>query len=177
MDLKRIAAEWVLEQIPSDRLPEIACEALGSGLDCPSLRILAGEGNSNRSEVGLLWDRALSELGIPVPTWSEAWDYMDRVRTTESACDLLREILNGKVLPLQGAERVFWNIFHGRLDSEIDAEAPHILRDLVRVWCELSAGRDSERHNGITIDPMSDQRILALAQLYIETVEPNTTPN
>jgi hypothetical protein len=55
MNIHLAAAYWRLGVLRTERLPEIAVEALESGLDSPSVRILAGERNCSKATGGPLY--------------------------------------------------------------------------------------------------------------------------
>jgi len=72
LDLKVIAARYVLERLPIDAMPDIATEALVCGLDSPATRSLAGLVGANMSEVRLLFARMLEQLQIQLPHREQA---------------------------------------------------------------------------------------------------------
>jgi hypothetical protein len=72
MDLILVQAMWVLGFISSDQLPELAAEALVSGSDCDSLRVLSGLLPSESAEAPEIFLRALKELSMPELSRSDA---------------------------------------------------------------------------------------------------------
>jgi hypothetical protein len=98
-------ALWRMNQLPSEEVPRIACDALESGLDSPALRYLAGLERPTSREIGGAFDDACSQLGIvPVSagavekrqsdTW--IWD------ATQIAKHISAQILNGTLDPAEG---------------------------------------------------------------------------
>jgi len=98
MEIDLIAAYWSLEQLPTERLPEIAQEALEEGLDSPSLRILAGERGATMSELNSLFKSSLSELNIEIPPIREAAMHIARHHA--------KNITSGRVSPIEGARQI-----------------------------------------------------------------------
>jgi hypothetical protein len=93
--LKRLAANYALGLVHSWDLPPVADRALSSGVYSPSLAELAATTNPIMSEVGPLFERAMNELGHPVPpgdeaAWIVARAHVERVAT---AAEPLREAL------------------------------------------------------------------------------------
>jgi hypothetical protein len=103
MNLKDAAKFWTFYPLPSEQLPEIAFDALAEGYDSPSLRALAGVTNPIMSEVEPLFRKALEELGIPIP------DYSDSGKSV--ALYYAKAILSGDVSPYEGA-RTLWNLYN-----------------------------------------------------------------
>jgi hypothetical protein len=72
MDIMTIAVRFALGEIVSDELPGLAVNLLESGYDSPALWLVAGELHPTMAETGVLFDTALSELGVLV-SLREAW--------------------------------------------------------------------------------------------------------
>ena len=83
-------------------MPAIACEALADGFDSPSLTALAGEIEPVMSSIGPLFEAALRELGIPVPTKREA-----AIRIARSVAV---RIVSGELAPYEGARRIWQQV-------------------------------------------------------------------
>lgn len=64
---KLFAALWVLSEIRSEDVPEMATSLLERGFDTPALRRLAGEHKPTRADIEELVQRTFSELGIATP--------------------------------------------------------------------------------------------------------------
>ncbi len=103
MNLKRAATFWTFYPLPSEQLPEIASDALAEGYDSPSLRTLAGVTNPIMSEVEPLFRKALDELSIPIPDFSDSGKSI--------ALYYAKAIVSGDVSPYEGA-RTLWNIYN-----------------------------------------------------------------
>jgi hypothetical protein len=94
-----VAADTLGVLLP-EQLPEIATEALCTGLDSPSLAALAGESPRAASphELHLLFERVLRELEVDRPT---------PVRAAEILRDYsARRVVSGEVSPHFGAEAI-----------------------------------------------------------------------
>jgi hypothetical protein len=114
-------ADWSLGGILSDRLPKVATDALAAGIESPSLIELANEPPIPDAAYHRLFERALGELGRPVPRKVDA----ARIMTIEFA----RRICASEASPIEGArfiqavedstrDEFFWNAFRavgGRL--------------------------------------------------------------
>jgi len=113
LDVEQLAARWVLEAIPSCELPAAAVQALSDGHDGPSLRQLAGEINPIRSDVSLLVECALVELGAPKLSRRDA--------ALVLASRLAARIVDGSQPPYDGARQI-WRLRNDvpELDHEFD---------------------------------------------------------
>lgn len=65
LPFRRVIAEWTLGRRPVEDLPDAALEALGAGLDTPTLAQLAGMQGASWSEIRPVADRVVGELGGP----------------------------------------------------------------------------------------------------------------
>jgi hypothetical protein len=92
-------ARFALGTLQSDALPTLAAQLLGGGLDSPSLRALAGYTHPTMSEVGPLFERAMSELGFPPLQKQAALRLLAR--------HYAHKILTGEVEPYQGATLIW----------------------------------------------------------------------
>jgi len=95
---------WALHRLPSEQLPEVATDWLVSGLDSPSLCELAGLGSTVMSEAGPLFERALAELKITVPSEDEALMSLAR--------HYARQIVEGAMSPYDGARKIWWEVYN-----------------------------------------------------------------
>jgi hypothetical protein len=100
-------ARWKLNQLASDDLPKVASELLSAGLDSPALREVAGWTQPIRSEVGPVFEKALSELGSPLPDQQLALRLL--------AKDYAAQIVAGTLDPYEGARRIW---FEASIDYE-----------------------------------------------------------
>ncbi len=114
MDIEPLElAAWRLavDGLPSEDLPTLAVDALVRGVDGPALRLLAGQAPGDVRESRDLFDRALDELGIAMPTEQEAlWKL---VRLT------CAQIASGAVAPFVGAAWI-WRSASWRVEDEGD---------------------------------------------------------
>jgi hypothetical protein len=88
-------ASFVFGWPSAERLPGAAIEALEDGYDTPSLRQLAGAEGRDYESIRKLLLRAMSELGVAMPSLSEAGIW--------SARRIARDILDGHISPYDGA--------------------------------------------------------------------------
>jgi hypothetical protein len=101
MDLN-IAAAWLtLGKLRSEDAIAAASSALDRGVYSESLGLLLYE-QPVWSEVGPLFTKALSELGIPVPSRDEA--------SVTIAREFARQIIAGETSPYEGARRIWWEV-------------------------------------------------------------------
>jgi hypothetical protein len=102
MELSRIAEMYALGKVPIDDLPAAAIEALEAGLDSPTLRQLAGADGADAETIRNLFSKSLGELGIPIPSPSEAGLAFAR--------HIAGEIVRGVLAPYDGAKQI-WHIY------------------------------------------------------------------
>lgn len=95
-------ALWVLRRLPSEQIPQMATNWLAAGLDSPSLRQLAAVSEPVMSDVGPVFERALTELGIVTPKKQEALMYLAR--------HYAQQIVDGTVSPYDGARKLWWEV-------------------------------------------------------------------
>jgi hypothetical protein len=72
LDLNIAAAHYVLELLPSWELPNIATDALASGLDSPAVRQLGGLRETTMADAGPLFERMLADLNVGLPSSEQA---------------------------------------------------------------------------------------------------------
>ena len=103
MNLNLLAAKYRLGLIAVSDLPQIGVNALASGFDTPSLCQLAGDSGSDSDESRRLFEKSLSELGIPVPTPDEAGMSVSK--------SIALEVVSGELGPYEGARRIWSRIY------------------------------------------------------------------
>jgi hypothetical protein len=180
--LELTAAKLILDEQPSEDLPEVATELLTRGVDSPALRVLAGASSRDVREARDLFFVALDELGVAVPDEQTALWLV--------AKDMLQHIAAGDIGAYEGASRIWSNVYwrierEGDLrvfvglasewqdhptdreviEAEIRQAALYLLtRDRLRRWVKLEArhrespARDpqSNRPMGLTDLPISN---------------------
>jgi hypothetical protein len=99
--LQAAAAKYVLGLLSGDDLPYVAADALTSGVDCSSLRVLASIGVGDR-EAEQLFEKSLRELGLNMPSRHDA--------AVSVAREVAQKILRGDVSCLDGAN-IIWDIY------------------------------------------------------------------
>jgi hypothetical protein len=103
VDLNVAAARLALGKLTTDEALACASAALDRGVYSQSLGLLMVE-EPVWSGVGALFERALSELSIPIPTREAATLVLGREHA--------RRIIAGEVSPYEGARRIRWELAH-----------------------------------------------------------------
>jgi hypothetical protein len=101
-------ALWVLGLVGSNRLPEIAANAISRGVESKALVELAGLSMNDTQDASRLFEQASAELGQSSMTKPQA---LARYATIVS-----RSILASEITPLEGAKR----IWRARVDSGVE---------------------------------------------------------
>ncbi|MEM7051982.1 MAG: hypothetical protein AAF604_20105 [Acidobacteriota bacterium] len=107
--LKVAASRAVLGLLQSDELIRVGVQALVSGCDSPSLRILAGLNATEIEEARGMFKRALSELRVAVPGKRDAVMHLAR--------ETAKGILSGTTGVYLGAKQI-WDLTHRASDEE-----------------------------------------------------------
>jgi hypothetical protein len=103
LELERLAEMYVFGILPAERLPAAAADALEAGLDSPSLRQLAGADDDDTESIRNLFNKSLNELGVPLPSPSEA--------ALSIARRIAGDIVRGKIDPYEGARQIWGKIY------------------------------------------------------------------
>jgi hypothetical protein len=99
MDIRELAAAFVLSAIPTDELTERACAMLLAGFDSPSLAALAGaEKDAHPADLRMLFVKGLEDLGATLPDRVGAATIIKRAYA--------RRVVDGSVSPRAGAGRI-----------------------------------------------------------------------
>jgi len=158
---------WALHRLPSEQLPDVATDWLVSGLDSPSLRELAGLGSPVMSEAAPLFERALSELEIAVPTKHEALMSLARHHA--------RQIVDGTVSPYDGARKIWWEV-----SSALD-KPNTLLLTFVGAASELEELPDRTLQDGYDrrkyASELEDTIVSSAREVLNITAEPDAAPN
>lgn len=130
MDPLEVAAlQLATGTLPSERLPDLATEALSRGLDSPALRELAGASPRDVREAGDPLVVALGELGITLLDVQPAlWRLVRHTAT---------EIVRGDLAPYDGASWI-WHEASYRVEPEGDLR---IFIGLASEWEDHPASR------------------------------------
>ena len=102
--LRLLAARELLHFVGPAALVSAAADALGQGVDSPSIRQLAGMDSGEGDDVRAVFDTALRELGIEKPSPREA--------TMLIAAEVARRIEASTVSPYEGAKEI-WHLAVG----------------------------------------------------------------
>jgi len=100
----------VLGLLRSDDLARVGVQALEHGCDSPSLRLLAGWNVSDSEEARGMFDRALSELGVVVPSRRDA--------VMRLARETAKRILAGTTEAYPGAKQI-WDLTLRASDEDL----------------------------------------------------------
>lgn len=161
MSRQTIVALWALGRLRSEQIPEIATDWLANGLDSPSLRRLAGVSAPVMSEVGPLFERALTELRVVTPQKSEALMRLAR--------HYAQQIVDGTVSPYDGARKLWWDVAN-------EVEKPsQLLLSFVGAASELDDLPGRTRQDGCDRQPYArelEDMIVSSARKLL-TEEPN----
>jgi hypothetical protein len=103
LELDELAVMYVLGELPVDELPSAAADALEAGYDSPSLRQLAASSGADAEKIGDLFKKSLDELGIPIPSPSEAGLALAR--------RIARDVVRGTVAPYDGAKQIWVKVY------------------------------------------------------------------
>jgi hypothetical protein len=103
MDLSQIAELYVLGTFPVDDLPIAAQDALEAGQDSPALRRLAGADSADLDDIRRLFQKALDELGVRLPSPSEAGLAFAR--------RIAGDIARGTIPPYDGAKQIWAKVY------------------------------------------------------------------
>ena len=127
-----------------------AVQALVEGFDSPALRQLAGSQGSSRSEARPLFDRAVRELGLPVPATTDALlrAYLDCVAD---------DIVNERRQPAQALDVIHKDVL-GPLNHPEDLMA----------WCYVWEGLDPARGFASLSGAERDDTARALARTRVK---------
>jgi len=104
-DLAYYYALWRMKQLPPEKVPGIACDALENGLDGPALRYLAGLDRPTSREIDGTFDEACSELGIVPLSASAVEERLSNEwiwNATQVAKHISAQILSGSLNPAEG---------------------------------------------------------------------------
>ena len=146
MQLDEAIAKFVLGLLSAENLPAIGIQALEAGYDSPSLRQLAGVERCDADVVRNLFAKALQEIGLVVPTPSEAG--------LSVAKAIAKEVLAGRAAPYEGAKQIWAEVYvrfpqlsqlrpFVGLASEYEDDDIHrdeYIRDIMEECRRLSAG-------------------------------------
>ena len=103
--IEQALAKAVMKLQPVEALPQIAAEALVTGLDSPSLRILAGSNSTDPpAELWELFTKSARELGLSAPDEIAAARLLLRF--------YIKDIAEGQIAPARGVERILTDIYH-----------------------------------------------------------------
>ncbi len=119
--VRQVRARVVLDLLAVEQMPSWAAHALEAGLDCASLREVAGMDGHDPRQVRAVFHAALDELGAPALDEEQARWEMARVWA--------RAIVEGTVRPYEGARRIWW-------EAASPLELPDALVDFVALASE-----------------------------------------
>jgi hypothetical protein len=98
-DVGVLLAEWVLEQLPPERVPALCVEALEAGCRSPAVAVLAGLTTPTRADIEDYLPALLREIGLRRPSHDES------LKTLVDA--IAHKIVAGEVDPVAGAAHIW----------------------------------------------------------------------
>lgn len=96
---KQGAAFWILGKLQGAELPGLCLDWLDE-FDGPNLRRLAGELSATISDHGQLFEAALRETGVELPSKNDACYIVGGYYASQ--------ILSGERTPYEGAQKIWW---------------------------------------------------------------------
>lgn len=109
-NLPLAAARYRLGLLPSSELPSLAMAALEAGLESSSFCELVGEPHPTLVDHGPVFERALRQCSIALPSTAAAIDYLLR--------HYLQAIASGALPPRQGMFQVIKELYHPHIDDQ-----------------------------------------------------------
>jgi hypothetical protein len=157
MKLSILQAKWQLNLLRSDDIPELATQILETGLESPALIELAGLISPDRWEVTPLIEEAFSQASLrPISNEAAQW---------RLAYETAREIVDGRVMPLEGAVTL-WSLAN-------DLQLPEALRYFVYLAADYGEGpRDPENQRA-----WFDAKIVESARELLRMERPDEAPS
>jgi hypothetical protein len=130
LDLRAAAALLSLGKLSTDEAIAAASSALNRDIYCDSLGLLLFE-EPIWSEVGPLFERALADLRIPIPSRDQACSIL--------AHEYARQIIAGEISPIEGASRIWWDVV---IEPEVDPSLL-VFAGLASCWDDLGQNRQA----------------------------------
>lgn len=124
---------FVIGELPSEALPDVATQALVRGIDSPALRELAGTSPGEVRQAADLFRAAVEELGEPLPDRDAALWWLVRRAA--------RQVVSGDLAPYEGALWIWRNAAH-----EVEEEGD------LRIFIGLSSEREDHPDASEQID-------------------------
>ncbi len=121
-DLQLAAARYRLGLLRSSELPTIAMAAVEAGFESGALCELSCEQHPTLSDHGTVFERALRDCSITIPSTDDAVDYVLR--------HYLQSIASGDLPPRQGMYRVVNDLYHPHISHQPVREYVGDQRDL-----------------------------------------------
>lgn len=86
-DARLVRAKWELDELPSEKMPALAADALEAGFDGPTLRKVAGLTNISRRDLLPYADKLWMELDVPILSKKEALHEIIKERARRMVAD------------------------------------------------------------------------------------------
>ena len=102
-------AHYKLGKLSSEDIVKLADSWLAQGLFTNSINLIAMEQTPVMSDVGPMFEKAIAELGLPIPTKVEA--------ARIAAKDIIEKMVSGKIDLIKGANCLYWDIHHEITDE------------------------------------------------------------
>jgi len=120
---------YILDNLPSESIVNLANEWLTEGIFTESLSEIIFEKSPSMSTIGPLFESALKEIGIDTPTKIEAAKVVLK--------DTIQKMVSGETDLMEGANFIYWNIHHKITDELPDGEYLGTNLRLEYIFCWL----------------------------------------
>ena len=122
-------SSYKLGLLSSDNIVQIADTWLSQGIYTDSINFLAMETTPTIAYVGPLFEKAMTELGIDIPSKLDAATTLTR--------DTIEKMLSCEIDLMEGANFIYWNIHHEITDEFPDGKYLGSNLGLEQIFCWL----------------------------------------
>lgn len=120
---------YKLGKLSSDKIAELANLWLDEGIYTDSLNDIFSTAHPNMADLSPAFEKAMKELGVNEPTRFEAAQIL--IKAT------LKEIVENKIEPDEGASFIYWDVHHELTDEIPDKEYVGDNLGLEHIFCWL----------------------------------------
>ncbi|MFZ6672460.1 hypothetical protein [Undibacterium sp. Xuan67W] len=122
-------SQYKLGKLSSHAIVSLANSWLNQGIYTDSLNSIFMEENASMAEVGPLFEKAIQELGIEIPSRVEAAKF--------AAKDTIQKMVSGEIDLMTGANFLYWDIHHEISEDLPDGEYLGSNLGLEYIFCWL----------------------------------------
>lgn len=122
-------SQYKLGKLSSDAIVSLANSWLNQGIYTDSLNCIFMENNPSMADVGPLFESAIRELGIEIPSRVEAAKF--------AAKDIIQKMVSGEIDLMTGANFLYWDIHQEIADELPDGEYLGSNLGLEYIFCWL----------------------------------------